>query len=193
VDDWGALVVDELGITRNLRVPGSKFDPAVDSGEWATYVSLRPKQQTGADPPGGRRERALQRIRSSASGERTATAATFGSTGSTEDHPVRGPLFGAGRSGSEGGAVDGGNESGKGSPGPSSTPRGLRPSTESRPIRWCKGPGKPGRRSPIGGLGTHRFAGGSQARTAVRKDESQVGCLGRLISGDPSGLRTTLQ
>jgi hypothetical protein len=26
-----------------------------------------------------------------------------------------------------------------------------------------------------------------------RKDEGQVGCLGRLISGDPSGLRTTLQ
>jgi hypothetical protein len=185
--------VDELGITRNLRVPGSKFDPAVDSGEWATYVSLRPKQQTGADPPGGRRERALQRIRSSASGERTATAATFGSTGSTEDHPVRGPLFGAGRSGSEGGCGRRREREREGfartvldSPRASALD-GVPPDPVVQRPRETGSP-EPDRR--VGDTPVRRWVSGSDA---VRKDESQVGCLGRLISGDPSGLRTTLQ
>jgi hypothetical protein len=49
----GGQTVDELGIARKFRAPEMKFDPAVDSALPATYLSLRPKQLTGADPPEG--------------------------------------------------------------------------------------------------------------------------------------------
>jgi hypothetical protein len=131
----GGQTVDELGIARKFRAPEMKFDPAVDSALPATYLSLRPKQLTGADPPEGFSKEALQGSDSSVSAGRPAAAATFGSTQSAEDPPVRGPLSGAGRSGLEGGCGRRREQRREGSPGPSSTLRGSRPPTESRRIR----------------------------------------------------------
>jgi hypothetical protein len=166
----GGQTVDELGIARKFRAPEMKFDPAVDSALPATYLSLRPKQLTGADPPEGFSKEALQRIRQFRFG------GTIGGSGDLRVDAVGGGSTGPGTAFRSGSIRVGrrmrstaGAETGRlartvlDSQGVSA-PDGVPSDPE------CDVPGNRARSAPEG-LMTHRPRRWVSGRTAVRKEQ----------------------